>query len=82
MASAFVAAREAGKEQQHQHHGRECNQHQRERTPRSSCSSVSSAGVKGTSAAAPKCVRAPATHAGSFKCRLHRVNSHGRSWPL
>ncbi|PKA60237.1 hypothetical protein AXF42_Ash008296 [Apostasia shenzhenica] len=31
--------------------------------------------------AAPKCVCAPATHAGSFKCRLHRVNSHGRSTP-
>ncbi|KMZ61798.1 hypothetical protein ZOSMA_4G00870 [Zostera marina] len=23
----------------------------------------------------PMCVCAPATHAGSFKCRLHRVNS-------
>ncbi|CAA6659706.1 unnamed protein product [Spirodela intermedia] len=29
----------------------------------------------------PKCVCAPATHAGSFKCRLHRVNSHGNSAP-
>ncbi|MQL88161.1 hypothetical protein Taro_020717 [Colocasia esculenta] len=29
----------------------------------------------------PKCVCAPATHAGSFKCRLHRVNSHGHSTP-
>ncbi|PVH35252.1 hypothetical protein PAHAL_7G135500 [Panicum hallii] len=27
--------------------------------------------------AAPKCVCAPATHAGSFKCRLHRASSHG-----
>ncbi|CAL9138782.1 unnamed protein product [Musa acuminata var. zebrina] len=29
----------------------------------------------------PKCVCAPATHAGSFKCRLHRTNSHGHSPP-
>ncbi|KAK1281906.1 hypothetical protein QJS10_CPB22g00409 [Acorus calamus] len=29
----------------------------------------------------PKCVCAPATHARSFKCRLHRVNSHGNSSP-
>ncbi|PKU71802.1 hypothetical protein MA16_Dca008331 [Dendrobium catenatum] len=28
-----------------------------------------------------RCVCAPATHAGSFKCRLHRVNSHGHSAP-
>ncbi|KAI0510596.1 hypothetical protein KFK09_011204 [Dendrobium nobile] len=33
------------------------------------------------SSAPPKCVCAPATHAGSFKCRLHRVNSHGHSAP-
>ncbi|KAK8919252.1 hypothetical protein KSP39_PZI022117 [Platanthera zijinensis] len=32
-------------------------------------------------APAPRCVCAPATHAGSFKCRLHRVNSHGHSAP-
>ncbi|OEL15727.1 hypothetical protein BAE44_0023253 [Dichanthelium oligosanthes] len=29
--------------------------------------------------AAPKCVCAPATHAGSFKCRLHRSSSHGHT---
>ncbi|CAA7400658.1 unnamed protein product [Spirodela intermedia] len=27
----------------------------------------------------PKCVCAPATHAGSFRCRLHRANSHSQS---
>ncbi|THU53292.1 hypothetical protein C4D60_Mb10t12890 [Musa balbisiana] len=32
-------------------------------------------------AAVPKCVCAPATHAGSFKCRLHRASSHGHSPP-
>uniref|UniRef100_A0ACD5UWC8 Uncharacterized protein n=1 Tax=Avena sativa TaxID=4498 RepID=A0ACD5UWC8_AVESA len=26
-----------------------------------------------------KCVCAPATHPGSFKCRLHRTNSQGRN---
>ncbi|VAI80750.1 unnamed protein product [Triticum turgidum subsp. durum] len=26
---------------------------------------------------ASKCVCAPATHAGSFKCRFHRINSQG-----
>ncbi|MQL91089.1 hypothetical protein Taro_023697 [Colocasia esculenta] len=31
--------------------------------------------------ALPKCVCAPATHPGSFKCRLHRVNSRGHSAP-
>jgi hypothetical protein len=30
---------------------------------------------------APKCVCAPATHAGSFKCRLHRTSSHGHAHP-
>ncbi|CAL9128597.1 unnamed protein product, partial [Musa acuminata var. zebrina] len=61
MASTFVAATEAGKEQQHQHHGRE--------------------GGNGPPSPPPatKCVCAPATHAGSFECSLHRVNSHGRS---
>ncbi|URE10785.1 hypothetical protein MUK42_23505 [Musa troglodytarum] len=29
--------------------------------------------------AVPKCVCAPATHAGSFKCRLHRTSSHGHA---
>ncbi|OAY76700.1 hypothetical protein ACMD2_05545 [Ananas comosus] len=32
-----------------------------------------------TASAVPKCVCAPATHQGSFKCRLHRAGSHGRS---
>ncbi|KAG8064422.1 hypothetical protein GUJ93_ZPchr0004g40335 [Zizania palustris] len=41
----------------------------------SSAASVPSAG--GSHGAAPKCVCAPATHAGSFKCRLHRSSPHG-----
>ncbi|RWV99822.1 hypothetical protein GW17_00037253, partial [Ensete ventricosum] len=49
------------------------------RTLRSTRSSVSSTVAKVTPAAALKCVCAPTTHAGSFKCRLHRVSSHGRS---
>lgn len=43
------------------------------RTMRRSFSSASSGGSGG----AAKCVCAPATHAGSFKCRLHRTNSQG-----
>ncbi|XP_042437552.1 uncharacterized protein LOC122023494 [Zingiber officinale] len=42
------------------------------RSSSSSSSSCCSQGVAGF--AAPKCVCAPATHAGSFKCRLHRTN--------
>jgi len=45
---------------------------------RRSWSSASSAhGHTHGHGAAPKCVCAPATHAGSFKCRLHRASSHG-----
>jgi hypothetical protein len=43
------------------------------RTMRRSFSSASSPSGGG----APKCVCAPATHANSFKCRLHRTNSQG-----
>lgn len=39
-----------------------------------SASAPSGAGGHGP---APKCVCAPPTHAGSFKCRLHRTSSHG-----
>ncbi|XP_062223206.1 uncharacterized protein LOC133922063 [Phragmites australis] len=51
------------------------------RTMRRSFSSASSAGSHGGGGAAPKCVCAPATHAGSFKCRLHRTNSQGHGHP-
>ncbi|KAG8059082.1 hypothetical protein GUJ93_ZPchr0002g24384 [Zizania palustris] len=47
------------------------------RTMRRSFSSASSGGGGGS----PKCVCAPATHAGSFKCRLHRTNSQGHDHP-
>ncbi|KAG0480811.1 hypothetical protein HPP92_011376 [Vanilla planifolia] len=43
--------------------------------------SSSTAACAQASPTPPKCVCAPATHAGSFKCRLHRVNSHGHSAP-
>ncbi|ERN06399.1 hypothetical protein AMTRI_Chr06g191230 [Amborella trichopoda] len=33
--------------------------------------------LSGQSGAPRACVCAPTTHAGSFRCRLHRVNSHG-----
>ncbi|KAL6634247.1 hypothetical protein ACP70R_026918 [Stipagrostis hirtigluma subsp. patula] len=49
------------------------------RTMRRSFSSASSTGSHG--GGAPKCVCAPATHAGSFKCRLHRTNSQGHGHP-
>ncbi|KAG6509361.1 hypothetical protein ZIOFF_027347 [Zingiber officinale] len=57
MASTFVAAGEAGGYKEGSH--RRMGQ---QVAPRSSWS-----------AGAPKCVCAPPTHAGSFKCRLHRV---------
>ncbi|CAL9150589.1 unnamed protein product [Musa hybrid cultivar] len=84
MASTFVDAGGEGKEQQRHHdHGPECHQQQPgaplPRTLRRTRSSVSSTVAKVTPAAAPKCVCAPTTHAGSFKCRLHRVSSHRRS---
>ncbi|PKA55289.1 hypothetical protein AXF42_Ash003926 [Apostasia shenzhenica] len=70
----------AGGEDSKYHHG-----HHQAPSPRSlgrSWSSSSSACGQGTAGStAPKCVCAPATHAGSFKCRLHRVNSHGHSAP-
>ncbi|KAF8686691.1 hypothetical protein HU200_043524 [Digitaria exilis] len=46
------------------------------RTMRRSFSSASSAGGHSHGGGA-KCVCAPPTHAGSFKCRLHRTNSQG-----
>ncbi|RRT54399.1 hypothetical protein B296_00018807 [Ensete ventricosum] len=86
MASTFVDAGGEGKEQQQQHHHHHdpvCHQKQRgapsPRTLRRTRSSVSSTVAKVTPAAALECVCAPTTHAGSFKCRLHRVSSHGRS---
>ncbi|KAL5208745.1 hypothetical protein ABZP36_033180 [Zizania latifolia] len=52
------------------------------RTMRRSFSSASSGGVGGGGGGgSPKCVCAPATHAGSFKCRLHRTNSQGSDHP-
>ncbi|KAJ1279340.1 hypothetical protein BS78_04G148300 [Paspalum vaginatum] len=47
------------------------------RTMRRSFSSASSGGSGGGA----KCVCAPPTHAGSFKCRLHRTNSQGHPHP-
>ncbi|KAL6899852.1 hypothetical protein ACP4OV_006510 [Aristida adscensionis] len=46
-------------------------------SPRTMRRSFSSASSTGSHGGAPKCVCAPATHAGSFKCRLHRTNSQG-----
>ncbi|KAH0461738.1 hypothetical protein IEQ34_009313 [Dendrobium chrysotoxum] len=52
------------------------------RSMRRTWSSNSAGSAHGTETAPPpKCVCAPTTHAGSFKCRLHRVNSHGHSAP-
>ncbi|URE42615.1 hypothetical protein MUK42_15208 [Musa troglodytarum] len=72
MASNFVS-----KEDHHQRH-----QAPSRRGVRGIWSSNSSTCGQGAAAAAvPKCVCAPATHAGSFKCRLHRASSHGHSPP-
>jgi len=44
-----------------------------------SASAPSGAGHGHGHGPAYKCVCAPATHPGSFKCRLHRTNSQGRN---
>ncbi|XXG78188.1 hypothetical protein AAC387_Pa08g2182 [Persea americana] len=70
MASTFVSAAEQCKE-----HGKNPSFGKLKRSWSSNESSCSAGqGIK-------TCVCAPATHAGSFKCRLHRVNSHGHSSP-
>ncbi|MQL82498.1 hypothetical protein Taro_014971 [Colocasia esculenta] len=83
MASSFVAA---GNEN-HRHHFF----HRQQVSPKNSSKKTGFAnppppatpscgdGHHHPGGAMPKCVCAPATHAGSFKCRLHRVNSHGHS---
>jgi len=50
------------------------------RAMRRSFSSASSGGGHSHGGGA-KCVCAPPTHAGSFKCRLHRTNSQGHGHP-
>ncbi|XP_071678729.1 uncharacterized protein [Lolium perenne] len=46
-------------------------------SPRVMRRSFSSASSGSHGGGAGKCVCAPATHAGSFKCRFHRTNSQG-----
>ncbi|TKW39455.1 hypothetical protein SEVIR_1G179900v4 [Setaria viridis] len=50
-------------------------------SPRTMRRSFSSASSGGHSHGGGKCVCAPPTHAGSFKCRLHRTNSQGHGHP-
>jgi hypothetical protein len=50
-------------------------------SPKTMRRSWSSGHSNGHAAPNPKRVCAPATHAGSFKCRLHRTSSHGHGHP-
>nr|CAD1836703.1 unnamed protein product [Ananas comosus var. bracteatus] len=84
MASNYVDAAEEIKFDHHhnQHHHHHHHHHAQGSSPRafrrtlSSNSSACGDGAAAAAAAPPKCVCAPATHAGSFKCRLHRAASH------
>uniref|UniRef100_K3Y991 Uncharacterized protein n=3 Tax=Setaria TaxID=4554 RepID=K3Y991_SETIT len=82
MASNYVdTAAEEGRFHGHYHHHSTTPTGAAAASPkhmRRSWSSASSAHGHGH---APKCVCAPATHAGSFKCRLHRSSSHGHGHP-
>nr|CAB3486953.1 unnamed protein product [Digitaria exilis] len=79
MASNYVdTAAEEGRFHAHGHHHSTTPTGASPKHMRRSWSSISSAHGHG---AAPKCVCAPATHAGSFKCRLHRTSSHGHGHP-
>ncbi|KAG6478109.1 hypothetical protein ZIOFF_061541 [Zingiber officinale] len=75
MASNFVI-KEESYDNHHSHHQAPSP---RGVVRRSFSSNSSSCGPGVAGGAAPKCVCAPATHAGSFKCRLHRTNSQGHS---
>ncbi|CAL9067581.1 unnamed protein product [Musa banksii] len=91
MASNFVANGDEINEQHHDYHHHHGHHHQAPsprgqgpspRGVRRALSSNSAACGQGAAGGSiPKCVCAPATHAGSFKCRLHRTNSHGHSPP-
>ncbi|CAA7404956.1 unnamed protein product [Spirodela intermedia] len=84
MASIFVGSGTGDKDHHPHHHRQQQNQLSPKNSfkktwpsnpqpPTPSCAHGDQGG------AVPKCVCAPATHAGSFKCRLHRVNSNGHS---
>nr|CAE05359.3 OJ000315_02.4 [Oryza sativa Japonica Group] len=81
MASNYVdTAGEEGRFHGHGHHSSGTTPTGAAASPKmrrswSSAASASSGG--GGHGSGPKCVCAPATHAGSFKCRLHRSSSHG-----
>ncbi|KAG1370269.1 hypothetical protein COCNU_15G006350 [Cocos nucifera] len=77
MASNFVNAGEQREEEHNHHH----HQVPSPRTIRRTWSSNPSSCGHGSATTVPKCVCAPATHARSFKCRLHRVNTQGHSQP-
>ncbi|CAL9081860.1 unnamed protein product, partial [Musa textilis] len=95
MASNFVANGDEINDQQHDyhhHHHHHGGHHHQAPSPRgqgpsprgvrrSLSSNTAACGQGAAGGSIPKCVCAPATHAGSFKCRLHRTNSHGHSPP-
>uniref|UniRef100_A0A1D1XQJ8 Aryl hydrocarbon receptor nuclear translocator n=1 Tax=Anthurium amnicola TaxID=1678845 RepID=A0A1D1XQJ8_9ARAE len=82
MASNFVATGAGDKDHHHIHHHHPVSpknsfKKTNQQPPTPSCGH----GHHQMGGAVPKCVCAPPTHAGSFKCRLHRVNSQGHSAP-
>ncbi|XP_042400329.1 uncharacterized protein LOC121990201 [Zingiber officinale] len=81
MASNFIANGDDLKEEEHHHHYSHHQQGPSPRGARRTLSTNSSSSACGAVTAIPKCLCAPTTHAGSFKCRLHRANSHGHAPP-
>ncbi|KAG6470231.1 hypothetical protein ZIOFF_071293 [Zingiber officinale] len=81
MASNFIANGDDLKEEEHHHH--HYRHHQQGSLPRGARRTLStnSSSACGAMTTIPKCVCAPTTHAGSFKCRLHRANFHGHAPP-
>ena len=77
MASVFVGSGAGDKAHPHQHHLQRHHVSSKNVNNKTSCV----VGDHQASGTLPKCVCAPATHAGSFKCRLHRTNSNGQSSP-
>ncbi|KAG6470114.1 hypothetical protein ZIOFF_071168 [Zingiber officinale] len=67
------------KEEEHHHHHHRHSHHQQGSLLRGARRTLST--NSSSACGAVKCVCAPTTHAGSFKCRLHRANFHGHAPP-
>ncbi|KAH7653742.1 hypothetical protein IHE45_19G099700 [Dioscorea alata] len=79
MASTYLDFGEEKDLLHHHHHHHHHHQQQQGQSPKEMKRTWSTNSSSSCDHGAPKCVCAPATHAGSFKCRLHRTNSHSRS---